>query len=63
MQEKAPLQREHFLLDSPQSQLISSYTSVVNLNEGTTWKFIPTSIVIQVKCAKIEKTDMKNEIE
>ena len=42
---------------------ISSYTSLVNPNEGNSLKFIPTSIINGTKCDKIMKEDVEPKVE
>jgi len=38
-----------------QVPIYSSYASVVDPNEGTELRFVPTRIINEVKCAKLEK--------
>ncbi|KAJ8421398.1 hypothetical protein Cgig2_009479 [Carnegiea gigantea] len=45
-----------------QVQTLSSYASVVDPEEGTDLKFIPTHLINGVRCAKLEKDDVAAEI-
>ncbi|KAJ8419819.1 hypothetical protein Cgig2_022215 [Carnegiea gigantea] len=44
---------------SPNRRIINSYACMIDLDEGTSLKFIQTSMINGVKCAKIEK---KNDV-
>ena len=46
-----------------QVQLLSSYASVVDLEEGTDLKYIATHTINRVRCATLEKEDVAVEIE
>ncbi|KAJ8420906.1 LOW QUALITY PROTEIN: hypothetical protein Cgig2_013563 [Carnegiea gigantea] len=41
---------------------LSSYASLIDPNEGTELRYIPTMVVNGIKCARITKLDVKSEI-
>ena len=43
--------------------LLSSYASMVDPDEGTDLKFMPTHSINGVRCAKVEEEDVATEIE
>ena len=46
---------------SPQPQL-SSFAQLVDPNEGTELKFIPSNLINGIKCTQLEKSDVEEEI-
>ncbi|KAJ8447801.1 hypothetical protein Cgig2_015164 [Carnegiea gigantea] len=51
------------VVPSPESQVRSTYASLVNPEEGTELNFVPATLINGTKCAKLCKEDVHEEIE